>query len=75
MQHNTPRQYGDHLYQMRRLPSQMPSALTFPNISGKCPDCHDTGTMTVTLWGVRDGDRYEQADEPCRCPLGQAVPA
>ena len=38
-----------------------------------CLDCYDTGTATVTLWGVIDGDRYAQRDEPCHCSLGETL--
>lgn len=64
-----PLEPGDHLYEMRRLPSQLPWHTDCPKWN--CQDCRDTGTVRVTLYGVRDGDRYEQADEPCHCPLGQ----
>jgi hypothetical protein len=54
-----------------RLPSQLPWAKSQKQFhNGKCPDCYDTGMMSVTLWGVRDGDRYTQVDEPCHCGIG-----
>jgi hypothetical protein len=62
---------SNHPIPTGRRPSQMPWSI--PSTSGKCPDCYDTGTMTVTLFGVRDGDRYERRDEPCHCPKGGAA--
>ena len=64
-----PREPGDSLFETRRLPSQMPWATPCPKWA--CQDCRDTGTTTVTLYGVKDGDRYERQDEPCHCKLGK----